>query len=275
MTSAAIQNINMLVSGSSTPAVSWLMCAHVVNDQLKLAIDSCLNQTFKDFEVVFIANGPAAKEIAESVHGWYGTDNRVRVFITPIRQLSFSLSFGLHYARASLVARMDSDDISHPTRLEHQVTFMEKHSDVAVIGTAYEIVNDAGLVKGTVTNPLTNNAIRKGLLHGNPICHPSVMFRRQVILDAGGYLGGLHAEDYDLWSRLSMNPNIRFANLPQVCLSYHVVGIGTARRSRWAYASTAASQFRNFLVGSGLRWLYASLISVVKMLLRSSPIREL
>jgi hypothetical protein len=260
---------------SESPAVSWLLCAHVIDDHLKLSIDSCLCQTFVDFELLFIANGPRALEVAEFVAGWCGVDGRVRIFSTPIRHLSFSLSLGLHHSRAALIARMDSDDISRSDRLEQQVAFMSEHPDVAVIGSFYEIIDNDGHVQRTVTNPLSDKAIRQGLMRGNPFCHPTVMFRRQVVWDAGGYLGGLHAEDYDLWCRLSLNPKIRFANLPQVCLSYRVVGVGMARRSRWAYASIAASQFRNFLVGAGLRWFFASLISVWKLLLRSSPIGDL
>jgi glycosyltransferase involved in cell wall biosynthesis len=259
---------------SIVPAVSWLLCAHVVNDHLKQAIDSCLTQTFSNFELLVVANGPKAAEVAEAVRFWHSTDSRVRVFTTPIRQLPFSLSLGVHHARAELIARMDSDDLNRPHRLEHQVEFMLEHTDIAVLGTSYEIVDNDGNVRQTVAMPSTNSLIRRGLLHGNPLCHPTVMFRRQVVLDAGGYLGGLHAEDYDLWSRLALNPTIRFANLPQVCLGYRIVGVGVARRSRWAYASMAASQVRNFLAGAGLRWGVATALSVLKLLLRSSSIRN-
>ncbi len=100
------------------------------------------------------------------------------------------------------------------------------------------------------------------------------MFRKQVVCDAVGYLGGLHAKDYDLWCRLSMNPNIRFPNLPQVCMGYCVVGVGASRRSRWAYASIAASQLINFLIGKGFLWFFATLLSVGKLFLRSAPIRD-
>lgn len=260
---------------SSSPLVSWILCSHVENSHLKLAIESCLSQTFNNFELIFVANGPDATKVAQSVQALYGTDPRVRVFMTEVRQLSFSLSLGLHHARGKLIARMDSDDVSYANRLECQVDFMSRHPDVIVLGTCYDIIDSDGLVQRQIQNPEQDMQIRVALLRGNPFCHPTVMFRKQAVLEAGGYLGGLHAEDYDLWARLSLVPRYRFANLKEICLGYRVIGVGMARRSRWAYASISASQFRNFLVGGGWRWFFASLISVSKLFLRSSPIRDL
>jgi glycosyltransferase involved in cell wall biosynthesis len=267
-----IKDTSILGRDASRPFVSWVLCSHIVNQDLKISIDSCLSQTYDHFELVFIANGPNSTRVAETVRSWFGTDARVRIFETAIHQLSFSLSLGLHHARGTLIARMDSDDISSSNRLEQQVAFMSEHPDVAVLGTNYEIIDPEGIVQSKVSLPESDKLIRKALISGNPFCHPTVMFRRRVVLEAGGYLGGLHAEDYDLWARLSLNPSYRFANLSKTCLGYRVIGVGVARRSRWAYASMAASQFRNFLVGGDLRWLLSSVISVAKLILRSSPI---
>jgi hypothetical protein len=96
------------------------------------------------------------------------------------------------------------------------------------------------------------------------------MFRRGTILAAGGYLGGIYAQDYDLWARLAVNSETMFANLPHVCLRYRMMGVGTARKSRWSYASMAAAQYRNFAAGAGLRWALAALISTAKGILRSA-----
>ncbi len=259
---------------SDVPAVSWLLCAHVADEQLRLALQSCMDQTFTDYELVIVVNGPSAENVAVAVRTWVGSDPRVRIFTTEVRHLIFSLSLGLHYARAELVARMDSDDLSKRDRLGRQVAFMREHPEVAVLGSAYEIIDAEGRPLQKVQPPTSDIEIRRALLRGNPLCHPSVMFRRKVVLDAGGYLGGLHAEDYDLWVRLSNDPVNQFANLPEICLGYRSVGVGVARRSRSAYASMAAAQFRNFINGQGLRWAFAALLSTLKAFIRSSPDRR-
>lgn len=257
----------------NVPAVSWLLCTQVADEQLRLALRSCLDQTFTDFELLIMVNGPFAENAALVVRTWVGSDPRVRIFTTEVRHLIFSLSLGLHHARASLVARMDSDDISKSYRLDLQVAFMQQHPEIAVLGTAYEIIDAEGRPQQTMILPTIDAEIRHALLRGNPLCHPSVMFRRRAVLDAGGYLGGLHAEDYNLWVRLSHDPSNRFANLPEICLGYRSVGVGTARRSRAAYASVAAAQFGNFISGRGVSWAFAALLSTLKAFIRSSSDR--
>jgi hypothetical protein len=186
-----------------------------------------------------------------------------------MRHLTFSLSFGLHLARAALVARMDGDDIAAPHRLQLQVDFMAAHPEVTVLGTAYELVDEHGQPGQHVQLPREDGAIRRAFFTGNPICHPTVLLRRQAVLDSGGYLGGIYAQDYDLWARLAIDPAHRFANLPDVCLGYRHTGTGGARRARAAYAAVAAAQFRNFAGGAGLRWGAAALLSSLKAHLRS------
>lgn len=259
--------------GRPTPAVSWLLCTHVADEQLREALASCFAQTHADFECVVVANGKDASAVADTIRTWHGHEERLRVYTTEVRHLTFSLALGLHHARAPLVARMDGDDIATPDRLARQFEFMQSHADVVVLGSHYERIDAAGNRLATVNLPTDDADIRKALLRGNPLCHPSVMFRRDAVLAVGGYLGGIYAQDYDLWARLAVDPGVVFANLPHVCLRYRVIGVGTARKARWAYASMAASQFRNFVAGAGAKWALAAVITAVKAFLRSSPQR--
>ena len=253
------------------PAVSWLLCTHVTNEQLRLALRSCLEQTFTDFELIVVANGGAVADIVSTVREWHGDDPRLRLVSTDVRHLNFSLSLGLHHARGNLVARMDSDDLASSDRLQRQVAFMRSHPDVVVLGTDYELIDEAGQATRRVSMPTSDAQIRRALMRGNPLCHPTVMFRRATVLAAGGYLGGIYAEDYDLWARLAVDPANHFSNLPEVCLGYRTVGAGVARKARLAYASMAASQFRNFVLGAGRTWGLAAAISMLKAFVRSAP----
>jgi hypothetical protein len=268
------EGVNQKHVPTNAPAVSWLLCSHVANEQLRLAIQSCLDQTFQSFELLVIANGASAHVVASEVTRWFGDDPRVRIFETLVRQLPFSLSLGLHHARGDLIARMDGDDLSHPSRLQMQVDFMRTHPDVSVLGTSYQIIDASAQVQSVVSVPQSNRDIRRHLYLRNPICHPSVMYRRDVILQAGGYIGGLYAEDFDLWVRLSADERLQFANLSTVCLSYRSIGVGQARGARGAYASVAGTQLRAFLAGQGPRWLLGAVVSTVRMLMRFGPLQK-
>lgn len=259
---------------STQPEVSWLLCTHVADEQLRQALESCFSQTFTNFECVLVANGRHADSVAEAVLSWLGNDIRLRVFTTEVKHLTFSLALGLHHARAPLVARMDGDDISMPDRLARQVEFMHQHPDVAVLGSDYERIDVAGKRIDVVIVPHHDPTIRKALLRGNPLCHPSVVFRRDKVLAAGGYLGGIYAQDYDLWARMAVDRTVVFANISHVCLRYRMIGVGSARRARWAYASVAGSQFRNFAAGAGWSWALAAVISAVKAFIRSNPLHH-
>lgn len=257
-------------SDQKSPAVSWLMGTHVADPQLREAVQSCLDQTFQDFEMLIVVNGAQVASVAPRVREWFGADPRVRVLETPVRHLTFSLCLGLHQARAPLIARIDSDDKSPADRLERQVKFMDRHPDVAVLGSTYQVIDANSRVLRTVHMPQSDRDIRRAMRWGNPLAHPSVMFRRQVVLDAGGYMGGLHAEDYDLWLRLSTRPALQFANLPEVGLWYRSQGVGPARRSRQAYAAVASAQWRHAIEGHGWLWGVSALYTMVKAVLRSS-----
>lgn len=246
------------------------MAAHRPDDLLRIALSSCLAQTVRDVEVLLVANGAQAQGVAAAALRWFGSDPRLRVLQTGVRHLSFSLTLGLHHAKAPLVARMDADDIAYPFRLERQLAFLERHPNVAVLGSAFDLVDLHGAVVGRMDLPTSDEAIRQRLRIGNPLCHPSVLFRREAGLLAGGYLGNHHSEDFDLWLRIANDRNMRFANLPEACIAYRIVGTGDARGSSWAYAGLAASLLRECLANRKPHLLPGVLLNSAKCLYRRS-----
>lgn len=240
------------------------MCTNREDALLYRAIESCLSQTMTDFELLIVVNGPDFDRLLSVLSQSYESNERVRIIGTPVHLLNFSLSLGLHLARAPFVARMDADDVSDPVRLETQLAYMKANDDVAVVGSAYLLIDSQNRVHRKVVTPETDLEIRNALRFRNPICHPSVMLRRDAILAEGGYLGGRNAEDYDLWLRLAMGRRWRFANLPAPLLSYNVSTDGPARRSRSAYANVAGAQLRQFLLTRDICWLMGATMSAGK-----------
>jgi glycosyltransferase involved in cell wall biosynthesis len=249
------------------PKVSWLLCSNVLNDYLFDAINSCLNQTYKDFELIVVVNGVLAEEIAIEIKKRFFDDERLVVLISKLNYLTHSLNLGLDHARGVLVARMDADDISTNDRLMVQVDYMDKNPDVSVLGSAYTVIDNLGNPLKDINVPDNNLIIRKGLFFKNVICHPSVIFRRKIIQEVGGYMGGLRAEDYDLWCRLSLNSEVKFAALQKSYVYYRSESSSNVRKSPIVYAGVAATQLRCFLITLNPKWLFSTLISSLKCLL--------
>src|SRR5258708_6575376 len=108
-----------------------------------------------------------------------------------------------------------------PRRLEEQVAFMGKNPEVGVLGGAFELITDSGEVIDIVRHPLEDSQIRSAMFRYNPICHSSVILRKDFVLASGGYRGAFEpSEDYDLWLRMSERS--RLANLHNVLVRYRV-----------------------------------------------------
>jgi O86/O127-antigen biosynthesis beta-1,3-galactosyltransferase len=201
-----------------SPKVAVLLCASNAEKFIREAIESILNQTYRDFEFIIVENGSTDNtwNIIKSYK-----DSRIKAFQIPLRQLTFALNFGLIQTKAEYIARMDADDIAMPQRIAFQAAHLDANPDVAVLGTAVEFFYEKKPSKN-IALPLTDRDIRRRLPFFFSICHPSVMFRRFVIMDVGGYCNKINCEDFDLWIRLIRDPKIKFANLPDSLLRYRV-----------------------------------------------------
>lgn len=208
------------------PAVSVAMSVFNGEAFLAQAIESELGQTFADFEFLILDDGSSdsSRAIAER---YAARDPRLRLIARENRGLIASLNQLLVEARAPLVARMDADDICHPRRFERQVAFLAEHPDHGVVGTWTNDIDEQGKPYPLHTPPLPTSP-EAFLAHVEArlplIAHPTVMYRRDLVLAAGGYHAAFrHCEDYDLWLRLANRT--RIANLPEALLDYrHYAG---------------------------------------------------
>jgi glycosyltransferase involved in cell wall biosynthesis len=247
------------------PKVAVLLCAHNAEKFIKEAIDSILAQSYTDFEFIIVENASTDKtwEIIQSYK-----DGRIKLFQTPIKQLSFNLNFGMMQTNAEYIARMDADDIARPQRLFRQVEFLDSHSDVHVVGSAFEFFGENLNKNKVVYMPQDNKEIRKKLAFRFCFCHPTVMFRRQTILNIAGYQGGQFCQDVDLWLRLSRDKNIKFANLPDVLLDYRTHS-NQAKGSRQCFIINSSQIFREALVQKSPRLFAGFIVSLFKICISS------
>lgn len=199
-----------------SPDISVIMPVYNGEEYLAEAIDSILAQTFSNFEFIIIDD--ASTDRTPSILRKYAEmDSRVRIITNEInKKIAASLNYGIAVARSPLVARMDADDWSHPERLEKQLTFMQANPDVGICGTWLEVYETGDVWEW----PCADARIRVHMLFNSPIAHPTVMMRRNILMNAGCYaLDMPPAEDYDLWEKLSQL-DVTFANIPAVLLRY-------------------------------------------------------
>ena len=212
-------------------------------DVITESLDSVRTQTLTDFECIVVDESTDA-QAAQACRALCERDERFR-YVHPEKRLGLaaSLNLGISMARAPLIARFDSDDICMPDRLERQVSFMDGHTDVGVLGGGLEIMDETGRTLAFRSYPSDHAMIERKLQTTTPIAHPTVMLRKALIEQHGGYDAGFRfAEDLDLWLRLA-NRGVRFANLPEVLVRYRQQH--TSRNSRhWEFNLRARK--RNF-----------------------------
>jgi FkbM family methyltransferase len=204
----------------SSPTVSVVMSVFNGEEFLSETIDSVLNQTFRDFEFVIVDDG-STDATADILSKYALCDGRIRVLRNGKKGRAASLNLAISVANGKYVANTDADDLSMPGRLEEQVAFMEKNLEVGVLGGAFELITDSGAVIDVIRHPLEDSLMRSAMLRYNPICHSSVILRKNIVLASGGYRSTLEpSEDYDLW--LKMSECSRMANLHNVIVRYRL-----------------------------------------------------
>ena len=246
--------------------VSVVMCSNLIDEFFDLSIQSLVGQDFKEMEIIVVLNGDARHDL-DLLKSRYSHIGNIQFFATDIKFLNYSLNVGIDRAIGKYIARMDSDDISYPSRITTQYQFMESNPGLTVCGSWYDLLDDRGNVIRQVQTSAENKKIKRELVFGNPFCHPTTMFRRNAVVNVGAYLNALYAEDYDLWVRLSHDPRHRFANIPQSLLGYRSSPTGLARKSKLAYHSVSAVQWTYFLKLKNPLWLIASIYTALKGLL--------
>lgn len=208
------------------PKISVVLPIYNAGCYLYDSILSIKRQCITDFECLLCdaSTDGSSDYLADFVK----TDTRFILLKQPGFSLPESLQVGLEQARAPFVARMDADDISLPQRFSLQMNAMERDLDLVLLGTSYQYIDEYG-ERGLVQKLPKHITISEDLLWECPICHSSVMFRKEMALNSGGYRRDFQrAEDYDLWLRLSSYGKIE--NLEDVLVLYRMYGTNSVTK---------------------------------------------
>lgn len=189
-----------------------LMSVYNDSKYLPQAVSSILNQSFKEFEFLIIDDG-SEENIRDVLSGF--SDSRIVYKRIEHKGLAAALNFGLNNSSGDLIARIDADDICTPERLEVQMDFIAKNSGIDVVGGRSVYFKDKMKILFELKPPVDNDSIVRYLNLHNPINHSAVMFRKEKIMENGGYDESYNCyEDFELWLRLKSK--LKFATIPEV-----------------------------------------------------------
>lgn len=183
-------------------------------EYVKLAIDSILNQKIRPNQYVIMIDGPISEDLKKILLDYEKKDKIVELhFREKNLGLGLTLNEGLNYCKYEYVARMDADDEALSNRFEDQIKYLEDHPEVDVIGAnMYEYDEEMKNIISQKNVPETDKELKEYVKFRNPINHPTVIFKKDKVLEVGSYEDFPLFEDYYLWAKLVSN-NCTFYNI--------------------------------------------------------------
>lgn len=206
-----------------------------IAENVKTAFESVLNQTYKPNQIVVVRDGKVSEELQKVLDEY-----KKNTLFTIVERdnnigLGKTLNEGLGYCKYDYIARMDSDDIAEPSRFEKQVKCFEKDKNLSIVGTnGIEFVDSLENIAGEKVVPETDAEIKKFMLKRCPMCHMSVMMKKQAVLDAGSYQDWYYAEDWYLWIRMCLS-GAKFYNIQEPLMKIRINKDTYARRHGMKY----------------------------------------
>ena len=171
---------------------------------LETCLKSILEQSLPPSEIVIVKDGPLSVEMNELLANFERCYSEINlVSLNENVGLAKALNFGISHCRYDFIARMDSDDIAHPDRFEKQFKIFRKYPQVQIVGSwVSEFTDDTCVSVGIRKVPEFHHEILKFSKLYSPFNHPTVVFRKQTVVESGGYDPLFLQEDYHLWMKL-------------------------------------------------------------------------
>lgn len=246
-----------MTQNSNKPKVSVVMS--ICNEPLswlRLAVESILNQTSRDFEFIIVCDSPSYEEGIAYISEAAAEDRRIRLMINdsnigPTRSFNSAIAV----AEGEYIARMDADDIAFPERFEKQVAYLDAHPEISVCATDVHIIDKEGKI--TRRNKYRHKRSQALNVIFNCMAHPSVMFRRSLLEERNPVYNEdyIYSQDYELWTVLILKGH-KFHTLDEPLLLYRKSPsqISSAKRQTQAVLFKKAHKefITNWLISRGI-----------------------
>lgn len=215
---------------------------------LVASIESILNQTVKTNNFVIVCDGPLTDDLEKVLDIYKKREPEIFCVVRLKKNmgLGIALNKGLELCINDLVARMDSDDISVPSRMELQLNCFSREKDLAICGGYIaEFKENPEEIVSIRKVPCSNEEISRWAKKRNPLNHMTVMFKKNYVLSAGGYQKMDLAEDYYLWVRMLLNHD-KMRNLESILVKARIGNGMYQRRGGKEYARNMIALQRRF-----------------------------
>lgn len=234
---------------SYTPMFTVLMSVYAGEkpSYLRASLASLATQQYPPGQIVLVCDGPLSQEL-DDVISEFQAALALDVVRLPLNVgLAEALNAGLQYSRHEWVARFDTDDICRPERLNVQREFILAHPDVDVFGSSIaEFTDDPQAPYAVREVKCSHFEILRQARSRNPLNHMTVVFRKSVVEDVGGYPNDYMYEDYALWVRL-LTRGIRFGNISEPLVLARAGASMASRRGGWRYLKAELKAQHRFL----------------------------
>jgi glycosyltransferase involved in cell wall biosynthesis len=201
--------------------VSVVMPVYNAEDTVLQALESLRVQTFKPLEIIVVNDGST-----DGTMNLLHRQKEIMLLDHSHRGIAATLNEGITAASGDYIARMDADDLCHPSRIEQQAAFLDIYHEIGLVGSRVGYGGDRETQTGYATyvdwiNSLTDSDdIALNRFIESPFAHPSVMFRRELFETYGAYRDGPFPEDYELWLRWMAN-GVKAAKIERELLTWN------------------------------------------------------
>ena len=222
-------------------------------EHFRLAVDSLLSQTICPDEIVLVVDGPVPEVLDELILRYEKMPVFKVIRMKENQGHGVARRTGLDNCSYEIVALMDADDVSVPTRFEKQLSVLLNDSTLSIVGgNIAEFIDDLEHIVAYRNVPCTDGEIKDYLKTRCPMNQVTVMFRKKDIDSVGGYIDWYCEEDYYLWLRM-YQAGMRFANVPDVLVNVRVGKEMYQRRGGWQYFKSEAKlqyyMLKNRIIG--------------------------
>lgn len=256
------------VKSSAVYKFSFLMCVNRWTPFLDKALESMLCQAYDaPYGIVVVANNCEDAlwdhlNVFNIQHG-----NRMSIYRTGVGQLSYNLNYGIDKAECEYIVRMDADDVATSQRLRITADLLKEYGEPDVLCGGAEIIDESGSTTGCLAGSYNAAKVRRWMPFRNVLIHPACAIRREALYAIGGYLGGRHGQDYELWVRM-LRHGLSLVRHDQIVLSYRISDY-QSRGSRIAYAEGVAVRVREMLLRRSPLYAMGASLALLKFVVFS------